>query len=1001
MVYAGRMWPPNGLWYREVAGDPLGAAAELLAASRAPLDRDGPRLLVPNEAVARRGRAALRRVRKRSVVRADSVVSMGSLVELWAPLERLVSDGDGDGDGDGAVAGRVLLAEAARAVEAGIRARPDDFDLLGTYAAGGGLGRALAQLQDDLGQAGLHSRAAGSVAALEGVEPPGLGRELLVALGMLEGTIERAGWWSRPRRISAAARALEEDFTLGQGPWIVAGFDYASAPTLDVLRALARRNPVVWFVPLFGGPDGPSDRHPLRRSLAWVGAARLGPGAAASPPPSPHTSHPVDILQVSGPREAAAHAVSLASEPLPDALGAPARPVVLTALQPWRWEPLLREQCELAGIRLCVDTLAPRPGAGLRWVASLVEGWARGLTAARSADLHESAARLRLSGWPAGQGAGDRVDEVLRGAGVLRSVDPILAALGKRDGRGLRRALRSLDRARTARDGLEAICEIVRRAGFDNLALLEGPAAAQHHVEQVSGLVRLLEELAERLQDVWPRLPAHSPELLLARVQDAIADSLGQARAAPPEPHRPQLWLAPLASVAALGPGHVVCLGLSEAELRGTATTRLVPDLVRAQPSVAHLAHWPWASDASRVVKADVERWLSGAGATGMTLILPDRDVDGGEHVPWSRIFHANEQATGRPGSSVRRLEVAADDVHLRSPEIPAGPLTGQRAAQALGLDGRGASPTTLDAYRRCPRQLYWQSVERAPDREPVRFDIDSRQRGIWLHKLLQRLFEQRPGWWREARDVPSIRAQLAALDAAARADGGDAGPTAGASAEFVAIQTETFLDAVSVSLCRHGALLAGLGDVRVARVEAELEGMLGAGPAGAAGPAGPAGPYQLRARGTLDRVDIVHDDTGEPIGLLVIDYKTGAVGSYAAAKATGTGSLQLVMYALLAEQAFGLPCIAALAVPLLRDEPPRGLIVQHPTLGVQPSLLAACVKTDALSRQDFEHTAAAVLKSAFDVTTAIRAGLFPAEPRSERSCDYCSWSLYCPGVRQ
>ncbi|MEZ4264884.1 MAG: PD-(D/E)XK nuclease family protein [Myxococcota bacterium] len=952
---SGVAWPPPGAWYAVVRGEPLEVAARLLAQAHAdPLAPGGPRLLVPDVRAAESVRAWSRALSARAAIRADRVVAASLFADLVLPPESSHPP-----------AGELVLDELARAIDHAIRRSPDAFPRLAAFAPGAGLPTALGRLFADLRQAGLESRDAGAVATLERVDPPGLGQELLRAMGMFEGRLDALGWWDLPTRQRAAARHVG---SLAPGPWLVAGFGHVSGPLLDILAALAASQPVLW---LLAASDETPDRQamaPDRRSVAFGGAAAWHGFDALAPSLDPPVGGSLSgIERFPDPATTAARAVALASED--DA-------TVLLASAPERWLAPLSEAARRAGATLVGEHGPAQPAPVMRLITALVDAFAGDLSAPRAVDLLNLGARSGLPGYSADPFTGDRADLALRRAGVVRGQSAVLGALGPL-GRPLSRALERLAAAPDASTQLRVVAALIADADLHRLAGAGPAVTARTDADQLAQLRALLEDLAARLPLLWPGSePQSSPELLAARVRAAVKASLpGRQHAIPPnaQPAPASVHLQSLDAPLPPWARRAVVLALAESDLvpRGAAT-HLIPDRVRASPTVATQAHWPWHADRVTLRRRRLEALLAGHLVASVVSLEPERDLRGAEHVRWSGLPEPTVHGAALPRSP-----------RLIPPEVPAGAVT-EPLLQRVGVAGpRGLAATRIDAFRDCPRRFYYDGLLRLTDREPLTFDIDPRQRGTWLHSVLRRLFAEHPGWWAAAPAPDAVRALLqSAFDPVREA------LTAGAGAAFLALQADRYLDAVSHALSAHATVLADSAGVHPAGFELAVRATWH----------GDGGP-PLLLRGTLDRLDLVIDPDGLARGFVVIDYKTGPVSDYGAAAQPDARRAQLFLYAWLARETLGIPCRGVYAVPVLEVAKPRGALLASPH-GLA-GWAAVTHRNESLESEDFEATIAWALETARAAATAIAAGHFPAEPARGDLCARCPHSLYCPRERR
>jgi RecB family exonuclease len=952
---AGFAWPPRGAWFAVVRGEPLAAAARILTlAHRDPLAPGGARLLVPDLRAAESVRAWSRALASTAAVRSDRVVAASLFADLVLTP-----------DESRPPAGELVLDELARAIDHAIRQSPDTFPRLAAFAPGAGLPTALGRLFADLRHAGLESRDAGAVATLERVDPPGLGQELLRAMGMFEGRLDALGWWDLPARQRAAARHVDR---LAPGPWLVAGFGHVSGPLLEILAALAATQPVLWLLPTSDEAPDRQSAAPDRRSVAFAGAAPwhgFDAFAASADPPANGALSGIERLP--DPASVAQRAVALALED--DA-------TVLLATDPDRWLVPLSEATRRAGAHLAGDRGAATPAPVMRLITGLVDAFAGELSAARAVDLLDLGARSGLPGYPADPFAGDRADLALRRAGAVRGQPAVLAALGPA-ARPLRRAFDRLSEAPEAAAQLRVVAALIADADLHRLAGLGPAISARADADQLAQLRALLEDLAARLPLLWPGAePQSSPELLAARVRAAVRASLpGRQLAIAPSSQSPprsvhlQALDAPLPAWAR----RAVLLGLAESDLvpRGAAT-HLIPDRVRASPAVSTQAHWPWHADTVTLRRRRLESLLAGQLVSAIVSLEPERDLRGAEHVRWAGLPEPTVHIPATPRSP-----------RLSPPEVPPDAVT-EPLLERVGLVGpRGLAATRVDAYRDCPRRFYYDNVLRLTDREPLTFDIDPRQRGTWLHAVLRQLFIDHPGWWAASPEPAAVRTLLEATFDPARA-----ALTAGAGAAFLALQAERYLDAVAHALSAHAAVLARSAGVVPAGFELAVRATWD----------GDGGP-PLLLRGTLDRLDLVMDSSGLAQGFVVIDYKTGAVADYGAAAQPDARRAQLFLYAWLARETLGVPCRGVFAVPVLEAAKPRGALLasDHGLAG----WAEVTHRNEALDADAFDATVQWALHTARAAAAAIAAGHFPAEPARGDLCARCPHSLYCPRERR
>jgi RecB family exonuclease len=138
--------------------------------------------------------------------------------------------------------------------------------------------------------------------------------------------------------------------------------------------------------------------------------------------------------------------------------------------------------------------------------------------------------------------------------------------------------------------------------------------------------------------------------------------------------------------------------------------------------------------------------------------------------------------------------------------------------------------------------------------------------------------------------------------------------------------------------------------------------------------------------RGIIDRVDLSN------AALFVTDYKSSSVSGQE--KFAKEGRIQAIVYALAAEEAFGLP-VAGSVYRSLRRRTARGFWLYEPLGGsLGNGHQADEVDTERLG--ELIHEAGERVERA---VAGIRAGRIPREPFDSANCRYCPLKLQCEGI--
>lgn len=301
-------------------------------------------------------------------------------------------------------------------------------------------------------------------------------------------------------------------------------------------------------------------------------------------------------------------------------------------------------------------------------------------------------------------------------------------------------------------------------------------------------------------------------------------------------------------------------------------------------------------------------------------------------------------------------------------------------AREGLGpTDGRPASPTSLEIWAKCPMQYYLRQVLRVAEFETPAEEISlsPRDRGSLIHGILQEFFEQTQDRETGAPWTDDDRARLRGI-AERACDGAEAAGLGGkpllwrGERERLLRDLDLFLD--------EDAALRSFERLRFRAAEHRF----GFGGAPAVAVDLPGG-QNVSFRGSIDRVDVAPDG-----GVRVYDYKSGRSGSYEEiARPKGDyvdhgKRLQLPIYALAAEEAFGTPGTSTQASYWFIDE-------REAFRRIGPPL-------DEARRERFAEAVGLIVEG-------IGGGVFPANPGTPRpegfgNCTWCGYDRLCQGDR-
>ncbi len=289
-----------------------------------------------------------------------------------------------------------------------------------------------------------------------------------------------------------------------------------------------------------------------------------------------------------------------------------------------------------------------------------------------------------------------------------------------------------------------------------------------------------------------------------------------------------------------------------------------------------------------------------------------------------------------------RRLDGRADDERLE------------------GLSSEDTfSPSALEAYSRCP---YLWFVTRAVGDRGIEFQVDAMLKGSIAHAALEGFYRERSGT-RPADGVAEeelLQHARRSVEQAIEAEG------------VPAAEAETLVPELAPGVLRS---LRADANLLPGYSVAETEWSFGWEDQ----PAVALGPYSLRGR--VDRIDA----RGE--SAVVIDYKLGSVGRFAAAKLRESNAIQAPLYAYAAEKALGLHVNGAFYRGLA-DGKTRGVgdADALPTSGL--------VGRDLLAPEEYRELIDWSVAEAIKAAEGIRAGEIGRSGGDH--CTYCPVSGWC-----
>lgn len=360
--------------------------------------------------------------------------------------------------------------------------------------------------------------------------------------------------------------------------------------------------------------------------------------------------------------------------------------------------------------------------------------------------------------------------------------------------------------------------------------------------------------------------------------------------------------------------------------------------------------------------------WLSENPNTDNYYFYPQTGFSGGAEAPcalWLR------KADAESDQIVRPLNTRWDYV-LQSEKLEWDPNEKQKVILSKTIS---LSPSSIEAYRKCPFTFATQKVFKLQDLPIMDFDVDRRTRGLLAHSLLEKLCEEpRRFDWND----DELRTLIESLREKLGLSSMDAFVWSGLKERHVQL-AQRFLKFEKEWLSRYPEtkILAREKDFEFYW---DLDGQT----------VSKSGEWKIRGR--IDRLD--HDHQGR---MVLIDYKL-TLGDYKNhSKWIDNNQLQLALYMLALEEKV-IPelefqdVIGAFYYVLKNMNRDRGLKVEE----AAGSLFDLDRKTNRIKEDKKRELLEAVKKVVHDVILKIKDGDFNPAPLEPEKCGECNWKNLC-----
>jgi ATP-dependent helicase/DNAse subunit B len=389
-----------------------------------------------------------------------------------------------------------------------------------------------------------------------------------------------------------------------------------------------------------------------------------------------------------------------------------------------------------------------------------------------------------------------------------------------------------------------------------------------------------------------------------------------------------------------LNPGHLYLGGLAEPDLPAPyPPDSILPDWVRKDLGMPDIdLHRDWQRfhfDRTRVCCREAP-FLSFHNSDADSPVLPtpflDLEPRSGQT---SDIIYSQEEHQQLEGEQLRtRLEDTTPPVDFS---------TDREVLKALSATygpSHSISVTRLESYRRCPFLFYLERVLGIESMPEPAYEIDNREWGLLVHRVLAEVYAQGPV---PLEQIPDLANQ--ALERAL--------PDSGLPEFWQQVSRRVIQDFLPAFVDREQEMREQ--GFLPARVEAEVEGEPAA---------------DIKVHGRVDRIDEGKNS------FRVIDYKTGSTASISGPAVTKTRThIQLPLYALLLQAGYPGQDIDNLGVWSVREARVKWLAGRNYPV---PDLVGAALET------------------ARDTVLAIRSGRFPVEDTNPQVCRNCDLAFLC-----